>query len=344
MTVLSNREIGSEFWSIPVLSQKENNLFPKETSWFLSGRVALEYIISDIKAKFCVSSVAMPSWCCDSMIIPFVKNGIEVMFYTFQDSDSIPECDILFCMEHFGYIRNGKEINFPGIVIHDVTHSLFSENLGMKKINGAKAQYFFGSLRKWAGFKTGGFAGCLGGEFTAQTPIVTSNEYIKLRTQAMLDKEKYISGKTDSKEYLKLFSKAEEMLDCGTYGFATEDDVSAAKKLDVELIRKCRRENAAQLLEVVSDIAIYPEIRENDCPLFVPIRLKKEMRDELRKHLIEHNVFCPLHWPLTKYHTITDKQRQIYDEELSLVCDQRYTTDDMDYICELISDFRRTKV
>ncbi len=338
------KEIGSEFWDIPLLVEKENDIFQKGTRWFLSGRTALEYIISDIKEKFCVSSVAMPSWCCDSMIIPFVKNGIKVMFYTYDDSDSIPKCDILFCMEHLGYIRNEKEIGFCGIVIHDVTHSMFSENLGMKSVAGAKAEYFFGSLRKWAGFKTGGFAGFLGDEFSAAMPQKKNDECITLRTQAMLDKERYISGKTDSKDYLKLFSKAEEMLDCGAYGCAAEDDISYAEKLDIEFIKTQRRKNAAQLLKVVSDIAIYPEIRENDCPLFVPIRLKPEMRDALRKYLIEKNVFCPIHWPLTEWHKITAVQRQIYNEELSLVCDQRYTTDDMDYICELISDFRRTKV
>ena len=51
------REIGSEFWDIPVLLQCENDIFSKPTHWFLSGRAALEYIISDIKEKFSVSKI-----------------------------------------------------------------------------------------------------------------------------------------------------------------------------------------------------------------------------------------------------------------------------------------------
>lgn len=337
--IINSREIGSEFWNIPVLPQETTNVFSKEMRWFLSGRVALEYIVSDIKARFSVSSVAMPSWCCDSMIIPFLRNGIEVLFYTFDDSENIPECDVLFFMEHFGYIRHKKAIGFHGIVIYDVTHSMFSENFGFKRVNDAKAQYFFGSLRKWAGFKTAGFAGMLDSEFVADMPDAINSEYIKLRTQAMLGKEEYITGKTDAKDYLKLFSQAEELLDLGANGIASDDDVCAATKLDVDFIKKRRRDNAAELLKAVSDVAIYPEINDDDCPLFVPIRLKKEKRDALRKYLINNDVFCPIHWPLTEWHKITTEQKEIYDEELSLVCDQRYTVRDMQYVCELINNF-----
>lgn len=337
---MSYREIGSEFWDVPVLSDGENHIFPKGTQWFLSGRCALEYIISDIKASFAVSSVALPSWCCDSMIIPFVKNGIKVIFYTYDKCDGIFDCDILFCMEHFGYIRQEKEIDFPGIVIHDVTHSVFSGNMGMKKIRRSKQQYFFGSLRKWAGFKTGGFAGLLDGGFTAKMPEHMNDRYIGLRADAMQEKANYISEKTNSKRYLELFSEAEELLDLGAYGLASHDDISKAYKMDSDFVKFRRRENASILLSTVSDIAIYPEVREHDCPLFVPVRLPRETRDALRKHLTKNNVYCPIHWPLTGYHNISAEQSKIYEEELSLVCDQRYTTEDMRYICELIKEFR----
>lgn len=341
MNKTSYREIGSEFWDIPVLSQGETALLPKGLKWFLSGRVALEYIIFDIKQRVNAKTVAMPSWCCDSMIIPFVENGIEVIFYTFDKTEEIPNCDILFCMEHFGYIRQEREINFPGIVIHDVTHSAFSKNMGIKKVWDAKQQYFFGSLRKWAGFKTGGFAGVLDAEFSVLLPQQTCDEYVDLRSQAMREKLNYITGETDAKEYLNMFSRAEEMLEDGVCGSACVEDVFLAEKLDVDSIKKHRRANASVLLQVVSDMAIYPELKADDCPLFVPIRLKTEARDALRKYLIENDVFCPIHWPLTDYHRITGEQRKIYEEELSLVCDQRYTTSDMQYVCELINKFRR---
>ena len=70
------KEIGSEFWDVPV-TEIENNIFPKSTQWFLSGRSALQAIINDIKE---CHTVAMPSWCCDSMVKPFVDAGYTVRF------------------------------------------------------------------------------------------------------------------------------------------------------------------------------------------------------------------------------------------------------------------------
>ena len=40
------KEIGSEFWSIPVQSN-DNCIFPTSCIWFLSGRMALSYILLD---------------------------------------------------------------------------------------------------------------------------------------------------------------------------------------------------------------------------------------------------------------------------------------------------------
>ena len=186
------KEIGSEYWDIP---RGNADIFPKGTTWFLSGRSALSFIICDIKKKHNVKCAALPVWCCDSMIIPFVREGIEVLFY----DKAIPKCDILLTMEYFGFIRN-KPIDFDGIVIYDVTHSMFSHNMGIKRGN-AKDEYFFGSLRKWAGFKTGGFAGRFEGEFGIEISNATDEDYIKLRTRAMSEKEKYLSGKREDKEY-----------------------------------------------------------------------------------------------------------------------------------------------
>jgi len=323
------REIGSEYWDIPV---GKDNIFPKDTAWFLSGRSALTFIVRDIKTKWDVKTAALPFWCCDSMIIPFIKEGIDVLFY----NKDIPECDLLLTMEYFGYIRN-KPIDFDGIVIYDVTHSAFSPNMGIKRTR-AKDEYFFGSLRKWAGFKTGGFAGRFEGEFGIESPRNTDEEYVKLRTRAMAEKAEYISGKREDKEYLNIFTKAEDMLEENGVHAAYDEDIMAARNLDVEFIRRRRRENAKILLNEVADIALFKEVKEEDVPLFVPVVLPNEKRNALRKFLIENNVFCPIHWPYSDLH---GEKRDIFDTELSLICDQRYNDEDMEYICSLIKEFRR---
>ena len=66
-------EIGSEFWDIPV-SEERNDLFPNYTQWYLSGRSALQAIIKELQN---LHTVAMPSWCCDSMVKPFIDAGFD---------------------------------------------------------------------------------------------------------------------------------------------------------------------------------------------------------------------------------------------------------------------------
>lgn len=70
-------------------------------------------------------------------------------------------------------------------------------------------------------------------------------------------------------------------------------------------------------MKSISDIALFPEISDNDCPLFVPIII--ECRDELM--LIGKGVYCPVHWPISKHHILTNRTREIYEKELSIVCD-----------------------
>ena len=147
------REIGSDFWDVPMI-EEINTLFPDSVQWFLAGRNALTAIIRDIKSKREVHTVEMPSWCCDSMIIPFLREDIEVRFYPVYWKNGLkqePEQngDILFLMDYFGYTSDTSV--FHPCVIRDVTHSVFSHQY-------TDATYYFGSLRKWCGVKSGGFA------------------------------------------------------------------------------------------------------------------------------------------------------------------------------------------
>lgn len=79
---------------------------------------------------------------------------------------------------------------------------------------------------------------------------------------------------------------------------------------------------------------------DNDVPLFVPILVKKGYRDSLRNYLIAHQIYCPVHWPVSEYHReVTKDGRIIYEEELSLVCDQRYSIADMKREIKTIKQF-----
>ena len=336
--IKTNYEIGSEFWDVPVCDTG-NTLFPSNTIWYLSGRSALTAIIKDIKKRTQFHSVAMPSWCCDSMILPFLSQNIDVEFYSVfsenrqlkYDFSKIYNCDAILIMDYFGYKRDFN-LDFDAIIINDVTHSVFCGGF-------TKADYTFGSLRKWAGFYTGGFA------YTKDNRTLESDEsssdlqYISVRKLAMDKKRQFIDGNTDSKQYLSDFSFAESLLDEYPCGRADKFDVLRANKLDIDFIRQKRRGNASVILKHLSEFAVFPELKENDCPLFVPLLFQNKKREELRKYLVENKIYCPVHWPVSKVHKLNPTTKELYEQEISIVCDQRYNISDMEYICDKINKF-----
>ncbi len=68
-------EISSEFWDVPV-TRKNNTVFNNNMDWYISGRSALRAIIKDIKKENHVQNVALPFWCCHTMVDSFIGEGI----------------------------------------------------------------------------------------------------------------------------------------------------------------------------------------------------------------------------------------------------------------------------
>lgn len=333
------KEIGSEFWDVPI-TENENGLFPENTQWFLSGRSALKAVISELKD---CHTVAMPSWCCDSMIKPFAEAGIEPRFYPVywnhglvQEIDQ--DCDALLLMDYFGYCREQQDLSgFNGLVIRDVTHSLFSASCH-------DADYYFGSLRKWCGVWTGGYAWTKDGHELQQT-AADDLGYVSLREKAMRLKKRYIDGSVDpegrylDKPYLPVFEKAEEMLEHIGALPAADRDIQLARHVDVDFIKTVRKSNAAILRAAFPKLLLFPETRETDCPMFVPILVPDGKRNLLRSYLIDREIYCPVHWPVSAYHNPERRSESIYQNELSLVCDQRYTGKEMERIVKTINSF-----
>ncbi|NLZ46410.1 MAG: hypothetical protein GX896_06920, partial [Clostridiales bacterium] len=310
-------EIGSEFWDIPI-ADSQNYLFPVQTQWFVSGRTALQAIIKDLQN---CSTVAVPSWSCHSMLKPFVDAGMQLCFYPvyFHNRTLIQEvrldCDILFLMDYFGYSSDLPDLqNFNGFIIRDLTHSIFSQSY-------SDADFYFGSLRKWCGFWTGGYAWRQDRRQLFNSDL--DNEallYIKLRKEAMALKNSYITAYSDNienKEHLKVYNEAEDLLDNLHIASAAERDIDLIKSIDLKFIKQRRRANAELLMDAFKEFLIFPHLNETDIPLFVPILVPNGKRDKLRKILIEQKIYCPVHWPLSNLHNMEERTLSMIDCELS---------------------------
>ncbi len=152
--------------------------------------------------------------------------------------------------------------------------------------------------------------------------MVIENEFININKE---EKEIFLE------EYKKFDAILEE--DYKDYKIDNES-LKIVMHIDLEKIKKTRISNAK---------AIYDELHENDfvkyfikdydgedALMYVPIILDHKYRDYLRNYLIKNEIYLPIHWPL---------ENDISRRELSLVCDQRYTRDDISRYIKMIIDF-----
>lgn len=325
-------EIGSEFWQKYDVSDEKNG----NEVIVLSGRTALDFIIRDLKRTRPFNSIMLPAYCCDSMIEPFVRNNIEISFYSVTpDTIVYPsnDKDAVLLLDYFGYINNqitdiaNQAKEDDKIVIYDATHYL-----GERVIS---ADYVFRSYRKWFFCNYASVTKSNGG-WLIPSPTKTNNIYIQYRNNAADLKKEYIySGIGEKKQFLDMFSEAEEILEKDYLNYYGEKVIC-----DETYIAEKRRENAKRLingLSKIKEIKLWrDQIKDIDIPLFVPILVAENQRDELRKYLIDHEIYCPVHWPLRNMHGDVN---EMFDNELSLVCDQRYTIKEIDREIEVIRNF-----
>ena len=161
-------EIGSEFW----LEKKEEN---NHTSYIIdsnenkilcmSGRTAIDYALFLFQKQRKILDVYFPSYCCQSMLQPFLERNIKIHFYSVRfekgkfifDIDCNKKCDLFFAMNYFGFAANNMDYyidNFKRknvIVIEDSTHSWLSQ----RKYN-RNSDFVVASLRKWFPIISGG--------------------------------------------------------------------------------------------------------------------------------------------------------------------------------------------
>lgn len=334
------KEIGSEFW------KKDKKYINDNERLFLSGRTALDAIIKDAKKEHIIKSALLPSYCCHTMIEPFMRNNIKVRFYDiFMNEDNeicadIPmpqESEIIYIMNYFGMteikqIGIVKNIDQWDISIEDITHSCFHDKYT------SNADYEYVSYRKWFAIEGLSLAKKKRGQFLAEIEWKTNLEYCKARNSAFLKKYEYICEKNINKiEFLEQFLYAEELLDKNYEGCLPDLNSVIGFFEQIRRFEKekyIRRQNAEMLAQELKDIEnirpFIPEISEDSCPLFYPIIVPENIRDLLRKYLIDQEIYCPVHWPISEYHSeITERAKGLYNSELSLVCDQRYGINEM---------------
>lgn len=310
----------------------------------LSGRAAYQLVLEDYYQVhgYYPRKVLLPDYCCMTMIEPFLEKKIPIQFYRVSydsklkliidnfDTSIVKANDIFVFMSYFGfslgndsYLENllysMKENNV--VLVEDITHSYFNN----KQEKYTYTDYKIASLRKWAAIASGGEARKINGKFLS-TPYKESDDITAKQWG-------YMENKNEAR-YLEDYSKLYELnlafnKSLSNFDWKYKIDTKSLlfwKQSDCGIWTNKRKNNSQTIISNFNDSRFEPmyNYEKSDVPLYLPYRYKGDIM-QLKKELSENGIFLPTHWPIHFSGT-----SNLWEKEVSLVCDQRYCLEDME--------------
>lgn len=321
-------EIGSEFMenSYKTGINKYVSLVPFPKRYVLSGRTGLHLVAEELLHRS-ISSIALPAYCCGAMVAPFYNAGVEIEFY---DNPVVPKSDAVLIMDYFGFIFDSS-LSFANkcrtvgkTIVIDATQTAFSKSEIYNN-----ADFVIVSYRKWFDCLCAAVYSKNG--FSVNEYHKNATRYIEAWREAARQKRKYLVTEKGNKPlFLSLYSQANAILAKDYIGYrASQSEIERFENVDSDFIRIKRRKNAQVLIKALSKKTnlLFEEMKTEDCPLHIPVLIPEKERLWIRERLTENGIYCPCHWPIDKNYPY--KKTIYHQEELSLICDQRYSEDEI---------------
>ena len=264
---------------------------------------------------------------------------------TFDVHDDL-SIEILYLNNYFGFksyldIEWIKRKQSEGtIVIYDKTHSLFLQNDLYLQV----ADYAFCSVRKWFAVASGAILSKRNGDFIDFN--LRDCGYVQTKLNAQILKSRYLAGDISvSKEmFYPAFADFSHHLEDDYADYKMDgQSISLLKSMNISDIIARRRANAKMLYSELKGINhvqfLFSDLDDDTIPLFVPIIAStQDIREIIRRELIARQIYCPVHWPRNSMISSKLKVNKIYDQEISLICDQRYTPQQLEGIIQTIKN------
>lgn len=330
--------IGGEF-EIDLSLQRD--FIPQlDVYYYASGRTALYQILRSLSSQH--RKLWLPDWLCHTMVDAVEKAGFEYCFYELDadfkatiealDKSGFKDGEAVLMINYFGLqdltaISKSIKATYPNaVVIEDDVQAfwVFSEK------ENPFADYRFTSLRKALPVPDGGLV-----KTKRPMPMATGeNTFAPLKIKAGAMKFHRGEEGISDEDYLKLFKEGDKLIPENYESVMSPESQRLFAGTDLEKAKKQRQANSAQLIAGLDEIGIKPliPVSLDSVPLFVPIYL--ENRDEVRRRMFQHEIFCPVHWPLDGM--VVKRGRILAETELSLIVDQRYGVNEMELILKYI--------
>ncbi|MEG1790801.1 MAG: sugar transferase [Clostridia bacterium] len=349
---LMEKEIGSSF--VFGAENKGNGLRvvtdKKNLTLVNSGRNAIKVVLQQEKVK----KAFIPIFTCESVIKAFVDEGIEIEYYdvdkqlnikkglykkiSLQKNKSIVYLQNYFCSYNLDGVKKKLKKYKNVVVVEDITHSMLDNR---KFVN---ADYYVGSIRKWAGVWEGGIVFS-----NSDIVIETASDNClvdKLTNVAALQKEYYLNGKLEIKKiFREKLSDIEHIFDFKETQSIAQQTKQLMECVDFENIAKIRKENYYNLGLMLTEFNVVKPIFEIDVgksvPLYFPVYA--DDREKLQKYFCENKIYCPIIWPKSNFavENCNSEADYIYKHILCFPIDQRYNIDDMKKIFKVLEEYSK---
>jgi len=288
--------------------------------------------------------VWMPSYLCDVMVkavrqvatrtkLKFYEVSYDLQVPSLEWLENITEGDLVVFIDYFGFSYDricairAKERG--AWILEDASQALLSTEVGQF------SDFILFSPRKFLGVPDGGIL-VVNCEVDLQCVDLKSppaDWWLKAFYATVLRREFDIHG--GGRHWFNLFREADVQGPIGRYAMSELSKMLLKHSFDYSHIAQKRIDNYRFLSDSLSDLAIFPELFPGVVPLGFPIRMKN--RDQVRKILFEHEIYPPVHWSIQDVVPEEFKNsHRLAAEIMTLLCDQRYESDDMERMAQLV--------
>jgi dTDP-4-amino-4,6-dideoxygalactose transaminase len=253
----------------------------------------------------------------------------------------VESSDAVLAIDYFGFTAPAawwKAVRATGcLTIEDASQALLTSGVGRH------ADYVVYSPRKFLGVPDGGIlmwrkaAAAPGPRSLEPAPVdgwMHSFEATWLRREQ--------DGGGVSGPWFDRFRAGEAAQPCGPFSMSSISRRALEGGWDLREAVAVRRRNYRRLRDALRPWALFADLPPGVAPLGFPVRLPN--RDEVRAALIRERIFPPIHWPI--HGAVPERfaaSHRLAAELMTLPCDQRYGSADMDRIVSVFRSARPGK-
>ena len=286
-----------------------------------SGRNALWYVLEARK----INRLYVPYYLCDSISMMCENKGFNFVYYHIGEdflpsfSGSLRPDEYILIVNYFGTLSDNiiRKLREQYInIILDNTQAFF-----VRPVSNVDTIY---SCRKFFGVSDGAYL---------STSIRLQR---KLKRDMSRDRLRHIFGRFEENagSYYSCFRENESLIDDLELRAMSAVTHNMLRAIDYNKVINTRNANAALLALRFREVNRLDNLQLSEAPFAYPLYIEKGAA--VRKRLACEGIYIPTLWPNVLYSGANIMEKDYAENILPLPCDQRYTSEDMEYLSDRI--------